>query len=71
MTHSVKMKRSTLLLSESIFAEVGKIAADEGVPTMEILRRFVKLWLLVTEAQKSGAELIIKENGEEKHILIL
>jgi hypothetical protein len=72
MTHSAKTKRYTLTLLESTLDEVDGIAADEGVTTVNILRRFVRLGLLVTKAQRtSGASLIIREDGQDKHILIV
>ena len=65
-------KRYNLVLPEDLFEEVQRLADRQQTTVVELLRRFTKLGLLVTQIQETpGAALIIREGDREREILLL
>lgn len=52
-------KRYNLVLPDDLFAEVQRIADEEGVPTVEVFRRFIKLGLVLSGIVKNSDEKIV------------
>jgi ATP-dependent Clp protease ATP-binding subunit ClpA len=72
MERERSLKRYNLALPEDLYAEVQALADRQQTTVVELLRRFIKLGLLVTEVQeRRDAALIIREGEKEREILLL
>lgn len=68
----IDKKRFNLVLPNELVKRVQKIADDEHVSVVEILRRFIKIGLLAVEIQNNpNASLVIKDDEGEKEIILL
>ena len=67
-----KVYRYNLALPQELFEELKDAAENRGTTVVEMLRKFIKLRLIVLEAQdKPDSALIIKEGDTERQIMIL
>lgn len=67
-----KVKRYNLVLPSNLFDEVQKLAEDEHVSILELLKRFIKIGLVVTKlAQSPNASLILREGDRERELVLL
>jgi ATP-dependent Clp protease ATP-binding subunit ClpC len=65
-------RRYSLVLPEELFAEVERLAERQQTTVVELLRRFTRLGLLVTQLQeRQDAALIVREGGTERQLLLL
>ena len=63
-------KRYNLVLPDDLFTDVQVIANAEGVPTVEIFRRFIKLGLILTGINRDeGERLILRSSEGEREIM--
>ena len=66
------MKRYQLALPASLYSKVRQAADERGVTVVQLLRTFIKLGLMVLEAEKrSDAELILRTEDSEKHLVLV
>ncbi|MGH2602721.1 MAG: Clp protease N-terminal domain-containing protein, partial [Dehalococcoidia bacterium] len=66
------VKRYNLALPEDLHDEVQSLADRQQTTVVEVLRRFIRLGLLVTEVQeRTGTALIIRDGEREREILLL
>jgi hypothetical protein len=66
------LRRYSLVLPETLFAEVQRLADAEQTTVVELLRRFIKLGLLASRiADTPGSALIIREGDREREILMI
>ena len=67
-----KMKRYNLVLPEELFNEIQKIADDRHTTIVEILRKFIKVGLLVVQAEETpSSALLIREGDTEREIILV
>lgn len=67
-----QMKRYNLVLPQELFDYVQEVADKKGVNTVEILRKFIKLGLLVSWIEElPDASLIVREGDTERELLVL
>ncbi|MDQ3701090.1 MAG: hypothetical protein M3442_09250 [Chloroflexota bacterium] len=65
-------RRYSLVLPDDLFAEVERLAERQQSSVVELLRRFTRLGLLVTQLQdRPDAALIIREGATERQLLLL
>jgi ATP-dependent Clp protease ATP-binding subunit ClpA len=67
------VRRYSLVLPEDLFQQVQRLAESEQTTVVELLRRFTKLGLLVTEIQNTpGASLVIRQaDTTEQRLVVL
>jgi ATP-dependent Clp protease ATP-binding subunit ClpA len=66
------LKRYQLVVPSDLFDAVQRIAAREEATVIEVLRRFIRLGLLVTEMQqRPGAALIVRDEDGERQLLLV
>jgi ATP-dependent Clp protease ATP-binding subunit ClpA len=66
------LKRYQLVLPADLFEAVQRLAAREDATVQEVLRRFIRLGLLVTDMQRTpGAELILRDAGGERRLVLI
>lgn len=67
------VRRYSLVLPEDLFQQVQQLAESEQTTVVELLRRFTKLGLLVTEIQRTpGASLVIRQpDNTEQRLVVL
>jgi hypothetical protein len=68
-----KLKRYNLVLPEDLYKGIQKIAENQHMMVIEVLRKFIKLGILAADiAQDPGSKLIIRETGKmDREILLL
>jgi len=67
-----KVKRYNLALPEDLFNELQETADQRQTTVVELLRRFIKLGLLITQAEDlSGSTFWVKEGDSEKQIILI
>lgn len=67
-----ELKRYNLVLPEELYEEIQKLAEEEQTTVVELLRKFIKLGLLAVNIEKNpNAELVIREGGREKQLILL
>ena len=65
-------KRYNLVLPEELFNEVQTVADRHHTTVLEVLRRFIKLGLLVAQAEESpDTAFLIRKGNEEQRLLLL
>ncbi len=66
------IKRYNLVLPDTIYSEVERIADSRGTTVIEILRKFIKLGLLAVKVEETeGAALLIREGDSTREIILL
>ncbi|MDQ5826501.1 MAG: hypothetical protein M3441_20100 [Chloroflexota bacterium] len=66
------MKKYQIVVPESLFEEIEKIAASRQTTVIDIIRRFLKLGLLTTKIENTpNAGLFIREGDSEREIILL
>lgn len=66
------LKRYNLVLPESVFCEVQKLAAQRHTTVVELLRKFIRLGLLVAKFEESSdVAFIIREGDKEQRLVLL
>ena len=62
--------RYNLRLPRSVYDKLGQTAQEQGLTRLELLKKFVKLGFLVTEASQNEG-FYVKRDGELEKIYIL
>ena len=66
------MKKYQIVVPESLFEEIEKIAHSRQTTVIDIIRRFLKLGLLTTKIENTpNAGLFIREGDSEREIILL
>jgi len=67
------VRRYSLVLPEDLFQQVQQLAESEQTTVVDLLRRFTRLGLLVTEIQRTpGASLVIRQaDNSEQRLVVL
>lgn len=66
------LKRYNLVLPETLFDELQKLAEERHTTVVELLRRFIKLGLLTIQLEETpGAALLIREGDTEREVVFL
>lgn len=66
------MKKYQIVVPESLFEEIEKIADSRQTTVIDIIRRFLKLGLLTTKIENTpNAGLFIREGDSEREIILL
>lgn len=65
-----RVKRYNLVLPEDLFDELQAVADQEQTTVVDVIRKFIKLGLLVVQADKSPDSKIIIREGETERELI-
>jgi hypothetical protein len=69
---SSKNKRYNLVMPEELFNEIQKIADNRNTTVVEMLRKFIKIGLLVVQAEETpGSALLIREGETEREIILV
>ena len=70
---SVKgVKRYQLVLPNSLYVRVAQAAEEQDITVVQLLRAYIKLGLMVSEAEKHpGAELILRTPDGEKQLVMV
>ena len=67
-----RTKRYNLVVGDDLYRAVKEVADAEGVQVVDILRRFIKIGLLVSESQKEpGTSLVIRQGSKEREIVLV
>jgi hypothetical protein len=65
-------RRYNLALPEALFHRVTQHAAERDTTVAEVIRRFLKLGLLISEVSEApDSAVIIRQGGTERQIVIL
>lgn len=65
-------KRYNLVLPQKLYDEVERIAEERDMTVVEVLRRFIKLGLLVADAEANpDAQLLIREGDQERQLVLV
>ena len=64
----MKMKRYNLVMTQELWNKYEKMARNQGVTVLEMFRRALNLFIMVS---RPGVKLIIRDGKEEKEIVIL
>lgn len=65
------MKRYNMVIPTELYNEVEVLANSKQIAVIELLRNFIKLGLLLNKLNDEGAEIIVRQNETDKHILII
>jgi len=66
------VKRYQLVLPNALYARVQQAAEDQDVTVVQLLRAYIKLGLMVSEAEKQpGTELILRTQDGEKQLVLV
>lgn len=66
------LKRYNLVLPEALFCAVQTMAEHQHVTVLELLRKFIKLGVLVTQAEATpGTVLLLREGTTERELVLL
>jgi hypothetical protein len=66
------MKKYQIVVPESLFEEIEKIADSRQTTVIDIIRRFLKLGLLTARIENTAnAGLFIREGDSEREIILL
>lgn len=66
------LKRYNLVLPEELFCEVQRLAERRHTTVVDLLRKFIRLGLLVANAEESSnATFIIREGDKEQQLVLL
>ncbi len=66
------MKKYQIVVPESLFEEIEKIANSRQTTVIDIIRRFLKLGLLTARIENTpNAGLFIREGDSEREIILL
>ncbi len=72
MKGSTGMRRYNLVVPEELFGKVEDIAEQKQMTVVEVLRRFIRLGLLLVEAENTpGTEFIIREGDTERKLIFV
>jgi len=64
-------KRYNLILPSKLFDEIKNISDSRGTTVVEIIRKFLKIGLLISEIQDNpNSAFIIREGDSEREVLI-
>ena len=67
-----EVKRYNLVVPQTLFDEVQKIALERHTAVIEVLKQFIRLGLVVDKVEKSPeASLIIREGDKERELVLL
>lgn len=67
-----KIKRYNLVLPATLYDEVQKLAGKEQITTLELLKRFIKIGLVLTKlCQSPDASIIIRDGDKERELVLL
>lgn len=62
-----RSKRYHLMVNEDVYEEIQRLAEREGVPVVDLFRRFLKLGLIVAKSQEiPGTTIVIREGGTKE-----
>ncbi len=65
-------KRYNLVLPQELYDEVQRIAAERHSTVVEVLRQFIRLGLLVAQAEQSAdAAFVYRQGGKEREIMLV
>lgn len=67
----VEKKRYSLVLPIDIWDELEKVAAENGTTIIELIRRYLKLGLLVSQAEKKHQALLLRDDDKREEIRLL
>ena len=68
---SKEMKRYNLVLPQILFDELQRIADEKDTTVVEIIKRFIRLGLLVSNAEKSPDMSFVLRRGDREDQLLL
>lgn len=64
--------RYSLVLPADLYDRIKSIAEEEQTTVLEIMKRFLRLGLVATQAQRNGsAQLILREGDRDREILLV
>jgi hypothetical protein len=64
-------KRYNLVLPQELFDEVQRIAAERHSTVVEVLRQFIRLGLLVAQAEQDPNAAFIYRQGDKERAIML
>jgi len=66
------VKRYNLVMPEELFRELQDLADRRHTTVVEVMRRFLRLGLVVSQAcETPGSAVVIRESGRERELLLL
>lgn len=66
------VKRYQLVLPNALYARVQEAAEERDVTVVQLLRSFIKIGLMVVEAEKGrDSALILRTNDKEKELVLV
>lgn len=66
------VKRYNLVLPSELFDEVQKIADERHTTVVEVLKQFIRLGLIVDQAEKSpDTSIVIRQGDKEREIILV
>lgn len=64
--------RYNLTLEVKLYAELQEVAASKGITFVELMRKYIRLGLIVSELEEQpGSKLIIRTDDVEKEIILI
>ena len=67
----MEKRRYSLVLPLEVWTELEKVADEHGTTMVDLIRRFLKLGLIVTYAEKQNKALVLKDGQSEQEIRII
>ena len=72
MARTKNVKRYTIVLPEDEYVELQNVADRRNITILELLRRFIKLGILMDEAEQNpDAKILIQEGETEREVIFL
>lgn len=68
----IKTKRYNLMLPIGLYDQLHVLAEEQNTVVLELLKRFIRMGLAITElSQSSDARFIIREGDKERELIFL
>lgn len=64
------MKRYNMVIPTELYNDVEALANSKHIAVIELLRNFIKFGMTISKLNDEGAEIIVRQNGVDKQILI-
>jgi hypothetical protein len=68
---AMEKRRYSLVLPLEVWTELEKVADEHGTTMVDLIRRYLKLGLIVTNAEKQNKALVLKDDLSEQEIRII
>ncbi len=65
------VKRYNLVLPDKLYDALHVEATKHDTTVVELIRRFIKVGLLILRANETGGRFFIREDGQEREVVLI